>query len=181
LSLRETALAGVLVFAAPPATDARGSFSRLADRAELAAAGVCVDFPQWSVAANAVAGTLRGLHYAAPPHTEAKLVRVVAGAIFDVVLDVRAGSATFGRWASFELRADIPETLFVPAGCAHGYQTRVTGATVVYGISCAYVAAAARGVDPFDPALAIPWPLAVTAISERDRTLPPLVRAEAIA
>ena len=176
MSAGAAALAGVVVFAAPAAADARGSFSRIADRAELAAAGIDVDFPQWSVASNDAAGTLRGLHYAAPPHTEAKLVRVVAGAIFDVVLDLRAGSATFGRWASFELRADVPETLFVPAGCAHGYQTRVGNSTVVYGISCAYVAAAARGVDPFDPALAIPWPLAVTAISDRDRAFPRLAQ-----
>jgi dTDP-4-dehydrorhamnose 3,5-epimerase len=171
LSARAAALAGVVLVRETAATDERGSFSRIADRE---------GFPQWSVATNGPAGTLRGLHYAAPPHTEAKLVRVVAGAIFDVVLDLRAGSATYGRWASFELRADVPETLFVPAGCAHGYQTRVTGATVVYGISCAYVADAARGVDPFDPALAIPWPLAVGAISERDRSFPRLAQVEAL-
>jgi dTDP-4-dehydrorhamnose 3,5-epimerase len=180
LSVRATALAGVVVFGAPAASDERGSFARLADRAELEAAGIRISFPQWSVAANAAAGTLRGLHYAAPPHTEAKLVRVVAGAIYDVVLDLRAGSATYGCWAGFELRADVPETLFIPAGCAHGYQTRVADATVVYGISSAYVPEAARGVDPFDPVLAIPWPLAVRAVSARDRAFPPLAQVEAL-
>jgi len=180
LSVTPTTLAGVLVLASPAAGDARGSFSRIVDRAELEAAGLHVDFPQWSVAANDRAGTLRGLHFAAPPHSEAKLVRVVAGAIFDVVADLRAGSATYGRWEGFTLRADVPQTLFVPEGCAHGYQTLVAGTVVVYGISRAYVAEAARGVDPFDPALAIPWPLAVAAIADRDRTYPPLARVEAL-
>jgi len=180
LSVTPTTLAGVLVLASPAAADARGSFSRIVDNAELEAAGVHVDFPQWSVAVNDRAGTLRGLHFAAPPHTEAKLVRVVAGAIFDVVVDLRAGSATYGRWASFTLRADVPQTLFVPEGYAHGYQTLVAGAVVVYGISRAYVAEAARGVDPFDSALAIPWPLAVAAIADRDRTYPPLAQVEAL-
>ena len=179
--MRPAALGGVLVFAHPAATDARGSFARVSDRDELQAAGVNVDFPQWSTAVNAAAGTLRGLHFAAPPHTEAKLVRVVAGAVFDVVLDLRAGSPTFGRWERFTLRADVPETLFVPAGFAHGYQTLVAGTIVLYGISRPYVAAAARGVDPFDPALAIPWPLAVAAIAERDRAFPPLAEVAALA
>lgn len=181
MSVRRCALAGVLVFERPPAADERGSFARVFDAAELtAAAGVEVAFPQWSTAANGAAGTLRGLHFAAAPHTEAKIVRVVAGAVFDVVLDLRAGSATYGRWASFTLRAAGGETLFVPEGFAHGYQTLVAGTVVLYGISRSYVAEAARGVDPFDPALAIPWPLAVSAIAARDRGFPPLARTEAL-
>ena len=178
MSVRSAGLDGVLVIAHAPATDARGDFSRLYDRAELEEAGVHVDFPQWSTASNTLPGTLRGLHFAAPPHTEAKLVRVVAGAVFDLVLDLRAASATYGRWASFVLRADAGETLFIPEGFAHGYQTLVAGTVVLYGISRPYVAAAVRGVDPLDPALAIPWPLAVGAIAERDRGLPPLSRVQ---
>lgn len=179
--MRLSALRGVLVFVHPAATDTRGSFARVSDRSELEAAGVHVEFPQWSTATNTAAGTLRGLHFAAPPHTEAKLVRAVAGAVFDVVLDLRAASPTFGHWESFTLRADVPETLFVPEGFAHGYQTLVADTVVLYGISRPYVAEAARGVDPFDPALAIPWPLAVGAIAERDRAFPRLAEVAALA
>ena len=181
MNVRRCPLAGVLVFEAAPAADERGSFARVFDAAELhAAAGVDVAFPQWSTATNAASGTLRGLHFAAAPHTEAKVVRVVAGAVFDVVLDLRAASPTYGRWASFTLRGDGGETLFVPEGFAHGYQTLVPDTVVLYGISRPYVATASRGVDPFDPALAIPWPLAVSAIAERDRGFPPFARTEAL-
>lgn len=178
MSVRRGGLAGVLLLEHAPSADERGSFARVFDADELAAAGVAATFPQWSTATNAAAGTLRGLHFAAAPHTEAKLVRVVAGAVFDVVLDLRAASPTFGRWESFTLRAEGGATLFVPEGFAHGYQTLVAGTVVLYGISRPYVAAAARGVDPFDPSLAIPWPLAVGAIAARDRDFPPLARIE---
>jgi dTDP-4-dehydrorhamnose 3,5-epimerase len=176
LKPRPTELAGVVVFSADLAADERGYFARLYERDDLAAAGIEVDFPQWSVAANERAGTVRGLHFAAPPHAEAKLVRVIAGAIYDVVVDLRAASPTFGRWIGLELREAAGETLFIPAGFAHGYQTLADRTYVAYGISRPYVAAAARGINAFDTDLGIAWPLTMSVMSERDRALPTLAR-----
>jgi dTDP-4-dehydrorhamnose 3,5-epimerase len=169
-----TELDGVLLLAAEPSRDDRGSFCRVFDRATLLAAGIAAEFPQWSIATNDRAGTVRGLHFSAAPYEEAKLVRVVAGAIFDVVLDVRRGSASFGRWCGFELRDDGAETLYIPTGFAHGYQTLTDSTNVLYGISLPYVAGAARGINPFDPALGLTWPLPPSAVSARDRALPGL-------
>lgn len=163
---------GVFVFDAEPNRDERGYFARVFDRDALETAGCTADFVQWSVAFNERAGTLRGLHFNAPAHEEAKLVRVVAGAIYDLLVDLRPRSRTFATWASFELREGAGTSLYVPAGFAHGYQTLVERTYIAYGISRPYVESAARGINPLDPALGIEWPLPVSAISERDRALP---------
>jgi dTDP-4-dehydrorhamnose 3,5-epimerase len=174
LKARSTPLEGVLLFDTEPSRDERGYFVRLFDQAALHEAGIDVAFPQWSAAFNERAGTLRGLHFNAPPHAEAKLVRVVSGAIYDVLVDVRPESATFGAWSGFELREDAPQTLYVPPGYAHGYQTLSDRCHVAYGISIPFIPEAARGIQAFDPALALPWPLPVAVMSARDRALPTL-------
>jgi dTDP-4-dehydrorhamnose 3,5-epimerase len=114
------------------------------------------------------------LHYQAEPHAEAKLVRCTAGAVFDVIVDVRPGSPTFGRWQSFELNDENRFTLFVPPGFAHGFETLVDGAEIFYQMTRPHVLAAERGVVWNDPDLAIAWPLVPTVMSERDRMLPRL-------
>lgn len=166
-------LPGVLKLRAMPVRDERGYFARTFCTRELAQAGIGMAFPQHGVAQNAIAGTVRGLHYTADAHPEAKIVRCTSGAIYDVVVDLRRDSPAYGTWAAFELR-DPLEALYVPHGFAHGYQTLEDDTHVSYLLSAFYDAQHARGIRYDDPVLAIRWPLAVSAVSERDRGLPAL-------
>lgn len=145
---------------------------RTFDAAEFAAHGLATSWAAAAESFNALAGTLRGLHVQREPHGEAKLIRCARGAIFDVLLDVRRGSPSFGRWEAFELSEDGGAALYAPAGIAHGYQTLTDGAVVHYLLSAPYVPSAAAGVRYDSPQLAIPWPQAPSVISERDRALP---------
>jgi dTDP-4-dehydrorhamnose 3,5-epimerase len=134
---------------------------------------VACEFVQTSVSHNAVARTLRGLHFQAPPHEEDKLVTCVRGSLFDVLLDLRRDSPTFRSWFGVELSAGNGRSVFVPAGLAHGFQTLEDETTVLYNISAYYRPEAARGVRWDDPAFGIEWPPAETrVISERDRSFP---------
>jgi dTDP-4-dehydrorhamnose 3,5-epimerase len=172
----ETELRDVLVLEVDPIGDERGLFARTWDRAELISRGLTPGMEQVSIAYNEVAGTLRGLHFQAAPHDEAKTVRCTAGAIFDVAVDLRDGSPTRFRWVSVELSSTNRRSLFVPEGCAHGYITLTDAAEVQYMISTSYVPDAARGYRWDDPTLAIEWPVPVTRISDRDAALPYLER-----
>ncbi len=116
------------------------------------------------------AGTLRGLHLPTPPHSEVKIVSCFAGAICDVIVDLRPASPTFRAWQAFELSAENERQLYVPAGFAHGFQTLTDGTGLNYLISTFYEPAASTGVSYDDPALGIDWPLPVAVISERDRS-----------
>jgi dTDP-4-dehydrorhamnose 3,5-epimerase len=175
----ETVLPGVLVLEIEPVADERGFFARTWDRAELVSRGLTADLDQLSIAYNEIAGTLRGLHYQELPFQEAKTVRCTAGAIFDVAVDLRPGSATRLKWVGVELSATNRRGLFVPEGCAHGYLTLTDGAEVEYHISAPHRADAARGYRWDDPTLAIDWPVAVRRISPRDAALPYLEVASA--
>jgi dTDP-4-dehydrorhamnose 3,5-epimerase len=172
MTVTETDLAGVLVFDVEPVADERGLFARTWDRGELVARGLTAEIAQVSVAFNEVVGTLRGLHFQADPHAEAKTVRCTAGAIFDVAVDLREKSATRHRWVGVELSAGNRRSLFVPEGCAHGYITLTDAAEVEYQISTPYRAEAARGYRWDDPAFAIGWPVPISRISDRDAALP---------
>jgi dTDP-4-dehydrorhamnose 3,5-epimerase len=165
-------LSGVHLFIAEPIADERGSFARTFDAPLLALLGLETAFPQRAIAANTRAGTIRGLHYAAEPHAEAKIITCLRGELFDVIVDLRPASPTFGHWSTFGLDARTCTSLYVPRGFAHGYQTLVDETLVAYDLSACYVAAAARGVRYDDPGLGIAWPLAVTSISARDAQLP---------
>jgi dTDP-4-dehydrorhamnose 3,5-epimerase len=156
------------------AGDERGLFARLFDADAFQAAGLPTDFVQASTSYNRRRGTLRGLHYQAEPHAEIKLVRCTAGAIFDVIVDVRPGSPSFGRWQSFELTAENRLTLVVPAGFAHGFETLADDTEIFYQMTRPHVTAAERGIVWNDPDLAIAWSLQPAVMSERDRRLPPL-------
>jgi dTDP-4-dehydrorhamnose 3,5-epimerase len=112
------------------------------------------------------------MHYQAEPHVEAKLVRCSAGAIYDVIVDIRQGSATYGRWIAVELTAENHKMLYVPEGCAHGFQTLADGSEVFYQISEPYVIECARGVRWNDVAFNIEWPIADPILSDRDRNFP---------
>ncbi|MBL9017831.1 MAG: dTDP-4-dehydrorhamnose 3,5-epimerase [Myxococcales bacterium] len=162
----QTSLPGVLVLETDEHADARGSVREVyrGDRFEPA-----VTFVQDNVAIS-VRGALRGLHYRTAP--QAKLVMVVEGAIYDVALDVRRDSPTYGRHVAVELSADNRRQLFIPAGFAHGYQALSERAVVVYKLSAPFDPADDRAVRWDDPALAITWPLAQPILSARDATAP---------
>ena len=165
------ALAGVVEVETAAIADERGSFARLFCAEEFAAQGLPTDFVQHSVSFNRHAGTLRGLHYQRTP-LEAKLVRCLSGAAYDVIVDLRRGSPSHGRWCAVELSAERRNAVLVPKGCAHGFQTLVDDTELLYLIDVPYVAEAAAGIRWDDPSLAIPWPLPAPILSERDRTLP---------
>ncbi|HEX9792724.1 MAG TPA: dTDP-4-dehydrorhamnose 3,5-epimerase [Planctomycetota bacterium] len=152
--------------------DERGFFARTWSPEVMAAQGLDAGIAQMSSSWNAARGTLRGMHWQEEPHAEAKLVRCTRGAIYDVVLDLRADSAAFGRWTAVELGADNHLQLYIPKGCAHGFQTLQAETEVSYLITAPYAPHAARGVRWDDPAFGIEWPLPVAAASARDRTFP---------
>jgi dTDP-4-dehydrorhamnose 3,5-epimerase len=173
LTFHETELAGVVVVEADPAVDERGTFARTYCRDEFAAQGIDFVPVQISRSTNRRAGTLRGLHFQAPPRPEAKLVACTRGAAFDVAVDLRDGSPTYGRWTAVELRGETARSLFVPAGCAHGFQTLEDGTELMYLISEAYDPDLQRGIRWDDPAIGITWPTAEErVISPRDEQLP---------
>jgi dTDP-4-dehydrorhamnose 3,5-epimerase len=153
--------------------DERGAFARRFCADEFRALGLETDLVQRSISFNARAGTLRGMHYQMPPQLEAKTVRCTRGAIFDVMVDLREGSPTYGQWHGEELTADNRLTVYIPKGFAHGFQSLVDNTEIDYEITPAYVAEAAAGFRFDDPRLAINWPIADMIISERDKTLPP--------
>jgi dTDP-4-dehydrorhamnose 3,5-epimerase len=155
-----------------PVGDTRGSFARTFCASEFAAHGLAVEFPQHSVSRNSLKGTLRGMHFQAPPHAEAKLVSCRQGAIFDVCLDLRPGSPTFLRWCGFELNAENGRQLYLPKGCAHGFQTLTDDTEITYRISEYYHPASACGYRYDDPAFHISWPFAPSVMSEKDKSWP---------
>lgn len=177
MRLRAAELPGVFVVELEPARDERGWFARTFDRDALAEHGLAAEVVQGSVSVNPTPGTLRGLHWQAHPHGEAKLIRCTRGALYDVLVDVRPDSEAFGRWEGFELRAHEPRQLYAPAGVAHGFQTLEPDTEVTYLMDAPYVADAARGVRWDDPDLAISWPEAERTISDRDRSWPTLAEA----
>ncbi len=155
-----------------PTADERGFFARRFCAEAFRHRELECDFVQRSVSFNLRRGTLRGLHFQAPPAMETKIVRCTRGAAFDVIVDLRRGSPTSGRWHGEELSADNRMMLYVPMGLAHGFQTLMDDTEIDYEITPAYVPDAARGVRFDDPTLAIGWPVANTIVSTRDRELP---------
>ena len=168
----ETFLAGAFVVEPEPVEDARGSFARTWCRREFEARGLDTRIAQCSTSFNRTKGVLRGLHYQAAPFAETKLVRCTRGAIYDVIVDLRAGSPTFTRHFAAILTESNRAMLYVPEGFAHGFQTLADDTEVAYQISQFYSPAHARGVRWDDPAFAIAWPHDTRIISERDRTYP---------
>jgi dTDP-4-dehydrorhamnose 3,5-epimerase len=175
-SVQPTALPDVLVVSTTWFGDERGSFSETYQRDRFAQAGIAVSFIQDNQAVSRHAGTLRGLHFQKPPAAQSKLVRVTRGAIFDVAVDIRPGSPTYGKWAGVELSADNRLQLFVPAGFAHGYVTLEDDTDVLYKVDAPYAPATEGGILWNDPAIGIDWPKLGTdiVITPRDAALPRL-------
>jgi len=170
-----TPLAGVWLIELDPRCDERGWFARTWCEAEFAAHGLNIRWPQGNLTRTLKRGMIRGLHWQAEPRPEVKLVRCAAGGVWDVVVDVRRDSRTFGRWTAFELTAENGRQLYIPAGFAHGFQCLTNGAEVSYLMGDSYVPELARGLRWNDPQVGITWPLAEPFLSERDRNLPLLV------
>jgi dTDP-4-dehydrorhamnose 3,5-epimerase len=170
------ALPEVLLITPKRHGDARGWFSETWSRPALAEAGIALDFVQDNQAFSAAKGTVRGLHFQAAPHAQAKLVRVLRGAIYDVAVDVRPGSPTYGRWVGAELTAERGDQLLVPRGFAHGYCTLVDDTELFYKVDNAYAPASEGGLLWCDPALGIDWPVPAdqAVANARDRALPTL-------
>lgn len=168
----ETPVTGAFVIEPERIWDERGFFARTWCRREFEAQGLNPALVQCSVSFNRRKGTLRGMHYQLPPHEEAKLVRCTSGAIYDVAIDLRAGSPSFGAYAAAVLEAGDGRMLYLPEGCAHGFLTLEDGTEVAYQMSEFYAPAAARGVRWNDPAFGIDWPGEVLQIAARDRDYP---------
>jgi dTDP-4-dehydrorhamnose 3,5-epimerase len=156
---RPLTVAGAYRIELEPIADERGLFARIWDEEEFAAQGIDIRAVQTNVSYNRYRGTIRGLHWQVEPYSETKLLRCTAGAVFDVVADVRPGSPTYGQWAGQRLTPQERAMVFVPAGCAHGYQALEDHSEVSYQVSHRYVPGAEKGVRWNDPALAIEWPV----------------------
>ena len=172
MHFEETNLCGAWLIDLAPTRDHRGFFARTFCVQAYADHGLTTGFVQHSISQSVARGTLRGMHFQRPPRSEVKVVRCLKGAIWDVIIDLRADSATYRRWQGFELTADNQRQLYVPEGFAHGFQTLCDDTRVSYLISAFYAPLAASGVRYDDPAFAIDWPLPVSEISEKDSTWP---------
>jgi dTDP-4-dehydrorhamnose 3,5-epimerase len=179
LKFLETPCAGLYVVELAPLDDDRGFFARSFCVREFEARGLVSVVAQCNISFNKKAGTLRGLHFQAPPHEETKLVRCTRGAIYDVAVDLRPGSSTYRHWYATELTADNRRMMCIPGGFAHGFQTLLDDSEVFYQMSEFYHSESGRGLRWDDPALAIPWPLANPIMSEKDQTYPLLDRTQA--
>ncbi|MFB2856672.1 dTDP-4-dehydrorhamnose 3,5-epimerase family protein [Aeromonas allosaccharophila] len=154
--------------------DSRGSLSRLFCVEDLSVLGWGPCVAQVNLTCTSRSGTIRGLHFQYPPHAEKKLVTCIRGRVWDLIVDIRAGSPTFLMWHAEVLSDENHRSLLIPEGFAHGFQTLSDEVEMLYCHSAAYVAAAEGGLYPLDPYLQISWPLPITEISARDRQHPAL-------
>lgn len=172
MQIEQTALDGVVILTPPRFGDARGWFSETWNAARMAELGLGLHFVQDNHSFSAEAGTLRGLHYQRPPHAQDKLVRCTRGAIFDVAVDFRAGSATFGKWVGVDLTAENGRQLLVPKGFLHGFVTRVADTEVQYKCTDVYAPDCDGGVRWDDPDIGIDWGVVAPVLSAKDAVAP---------
>lgn len=168
----KTKIDGVLVIELEPRRDERGFFARQWCADEFTSAGLNPAIAQINTARSTSVGTLRGLHFQVAPHAEAKLVRCTRGAVFDVAVDLRAGSPTFRQWFGTDLDAESGRMLYIPEGCAHGYMTLEPNTDLAYQSSVPYTPKSVRGLRYDDPAFGIVWPEPVKVISYQDLNWP---------
>ena len=172
MRFRTTDLQDVRIIELEPASDERGFFARTFCAEEFAAAGLATKFVQHSFSHTSRTGAVRGMHFQRAPHEEVKLIRCIAGAIHDVLIDIRPASPTYMQWESYQLAAGDGRQLYVPTGFAHGFQTLAPETEVGYMMTAPYAPEAAGGIGHDDPAFKITWPLLVTDISAKDRSWP---------
>jgi dTDP-4-dehydrorhamnose 3,5-epimerase len=174
MKLLPTRFKDVFIVDIEPVHDHRGFFARTYCEETFCQHGLTAHWVQTSISYNHKKGTLRGLHYQTAPYEEAKLVRCLTGSLFDVIVDIRQDSETYGQWLSVELSAEKGNSLYIPKGFAHGFQTLADHTEVLYYISERYVPEASTGIYYQDPDLNIPWPISDVTISEKDRHFPKL-------
>ncbi len=172
MTFTETPLSGAYLVTPAPHSDRRGWFARTYDKVAFADIGFTDDWVQMNHSMTRQAGAVRGMHFQHPPHAEIKLVRCIAGCVFDVILDLRVGSPTFLTWFGAELSAENGQMLYIPKGFAHGFQTLTTDCQLVYCHSEVYVPDHEGAVRYDDPRIGIQWPLPVVYLSERDAAHP---------
>lgn len=172
MNIIPTNVHGSFIIEPPQFGDERGFFSPMYDIKRFEANGLCTEFTRVNTSLSVEKGTLRGMHYQPPPYQEVKLLRVIAGAVWDVALDIRPDSPTFGQWCGVELTAQNRRLLYIPAGCAHGFQTLQPNTEVLYLCSNEYSVTHEKGVMWNDPQFNIEWPLVPTVISDKDNTHP---------
>ncbi len=174
MNFTSTSLAGAFLIGTEPYADERGLFARVFCAKEFAEHGLETVYVQANLSSNIIAGTVRGMNYQRAPHAEVKLVRCLVGAIYDVIVDLRAGSPTYLHWFGSELSPKNGLMMYVPKGFAHGYQALTDGAVVHYMVSNYYTPEKEFGLLYSDPTVGIKWPLEVTKISLKDANLPEL-------
>jgi dTDP-4-dehydrorhamnose 3,5-epimerase len=171
--MKETNVAGAYLVETRPRADARGFFNRVWCRKEFANCGLNTTFVQCNTSFNARRGTLRGLHCQTAPFEDAKLVNCIRGAVYDVLVDLRKESRTFGRWFGQVLTPDSHSMVYVPEGCAHGYMALEAGSEIMYFVSQFYHPEAETGIRWNDPAFAIEWPdVGPPFLSSKDQAWP---------
>jgi len=169
LTVAETALPGVYILTPARFGDARGFFSESWNKSRMAAAGLHYDFVQDNHSMSETAGTIRGLHFQSPPHAQAKLVRCGQGALWDVAVDARRGSPTFGQWFGVELSAENGRQLLVPRGCLHGFATLAPMTEVIYKCDDYYAPDCDGAVRFDDPDLKIDWKVEIGSATLSDK------------
>lgn len=172
-----TRLEGAFQIEIEPAQDQRGFFARTFCEREFERQELETSFVQHSISYTATKGSIRGMHFQKGSASEVKVVNCRRGAIFDVIIDLRPGSVSYGQWQGFELSGASHNSLYVPKGFAHGFQTLTDDAEVGYLISVFYVPDAAAGYRHDDPEFGIEWPLPVSVVSEKDRSWPDFIPA----
>lgn len=174
MQIEHSALPGVMILTPARFGDARGFFSESWSRKRLAEAGIDLDFVQDNHSVSARAGTLRGLHFQSPPHAQAKLVRVGAGRVLDVAVDIRRGSPTYGRWVGVELSADAGNQLYIPVGFLHGFAVLEPNSELLYKCSDFYAPDCDGAVRFDDPDIGIDWGIDPKAaiLSDKDAKAP---------
>lgn len=168
----ETDLGGAFLIDLERREDERGFFARAWCAREFSENGLSTELVQCNLSSNRQTATLRGMHYQEAPYAEVKVVRCTRGAVYDVIIDLRPDSTTYGRWIGVELSAENGRMLYIPEGFAHGYETLVDGTETFYQVSEFYTPGAERGVRWDDPTFGIHWPLEPQVISQKDRSWP---------
>jgi dTDP-4-dehydrorhamnose 3,5-epimerase len=174
LNITQTALSGIFVVDTTPFADDRGAFACLYEGRDLATVIGGRRIVQVNFSRTAMVGAVRGMHFQYPPHAEMKLVRCLRGRVWDVAVDLRAGSSTFLRWHAEELAPDNARMMVIPEGCAHGFQVLEPESELLYLHTAPYLPDAEGGVSCDDPRLGIAWPLPVEGLSRRDRSFAPI-------
>jgi dTDP-4-dehydrorhamnose 3,5-epimerase len=172
MKFHKTSLKDAVVIELDRHEDPRGFFARTFCRDEFAAAGLATDYVQANHSYNRARGTVRGMHFQKAPHGEVKLVRAVKGAVWDVIIDLRPDSPSYLKWEGFDLSDANGRTLYVPVGFAHGFQTLQDETHVTYNVTHRYTPGVEGGLRWDDPLFAIPWPLPLAAISDKDAAWP---------